>query len=314
MRISIFLTPWFLAVAERALSISSANKATDLTMSVVLVCRPGGNQVLGGFCPILGYLNGTSTTDTVKEPLPSQECSLAALCEMAKELPLVDDEQQEECAQPLVAADGSTSHVDLFSRVTENRADWATVVTLMGEEYIQLFALIPAKTVAYTLTGLPKLFSGHLGHKQAQPPAVTTSGEFVFPLDSHHKKPYEVLGWDDFVPLQITKQALQRHQRFCGGSAFDYQRHQLSTPRSPHSQVLKPYLGAEAKCLELFARSLQPGWTSWGNEVLKFQHTSYFTLTPTDDGAGVLEDEAAEDCTDNPTVTQRLSSSAESVD
>lgn len=79
-------------------------------------------------------------------------------------------------------------------------------------------------------------------------------------------------------------------------------------------EVLKPYLGAEAKCLELFARSLLPGWTSWGNEVLKFQHTSYFTLTPTDDGAGVLEEEAAEDCTDNPTVTQRLSSSAESVD
>lgn len=100
----------------------------------------------------LGYLNGTSTTDTVKEPLPSQECSLAALCEMAKELPLVDDEQQqEECAQPLVTADGSTSHVDLFSRVTENRADWATVVTLMGEEYV-----IPPHT-AFLLSDLSKI-------------------------------------------------------------------------------------------------------------------------------------------------------------
>ena len=99
----------------------------------------------------LGYLNGISTTDTVKEPLPSQECSLAALCEMAKELPLVDDEQQEECAQPLVAADGSTSHVDLFSRVTENRADWATVVTLMGEEYV-----IPPHT-AFLLSDFTKI-------------------------------------------------------------------------------------------------------------------------------------------------------------
>lgn len=80
----------------------------------------------------LGYLNGV--TDTEKEPLPSQECSLAALCEMAKELPLVDDEEQEECVQPLVAEDGCTSHVDLFSRVTETRA--ASVVTLMGEEYV----------------------------------------------------------------------------------------------------------------------------------------------------------------------------------
>ena len=83
----------------------------------------------------LGYLNGA--TDAVKEPVPCQECSLAALCEMAKELPLVDDEEQEqECVQPLVAEDGCTSQVDLFSRVTENGADWATVVTLMGEEYV----------------------------------------------------------------------------------------------------------------------------------------------------------------------------------
>lgn len=56
-----------------------------------------------------------------------------------------------------------------------------------------------------------------------------------------------------------------------------------SLPGSP--DVLKSYIGAEARCLELFARSLQPGWTSWGNEVLKFQRTSYFTVTQTNDGA-----------------------------
>lgn len=82
----------------------------------------------------LGHLSGMS--DGVTEPLPSQECSLAALCEMAKELPLVDDEEQEECTQLLVTEDGCTSHVDLFSRVTENRTDLATVVTLMGDEYV----------------------------------------------------------------------------------------------------------------------------------------------------------------------------------
>lgn len=82
----------------------------------------------------LGHLNGA--TDAANEPLPSQECSLAALCEMAKELPLVDEEEQEESVQLLVAEDGCTSHVDLFSRVTENRVDSATVVTLMGEEYV----------------------------------------------------------------------------------------------------------------------------------------------------------------------------------
>lgn len=80
----------------------------------------------------LGYLN--SGTDAVKEPLPALECGFAALCEMAKELPLV--EEPGECAQRLVAEDGSTSHVDLFSRVTENSSAWASVVTLMGEEYV----------------------------------------------------------------------------------------------------------------------------------------------------------------------------------
>lgn len=59
------------------------------------------------------------------------------------------------------------------------------------------------------------------------------------------------------------------------------------------AEVLKPYVGAEAKRLELFARSLQPGWTSWGNEVLKFQHISYFDVTPAD----TFKDETTGDCT-----------------
>jgi len=35
--------------------------------------------------------------------------------------------------------------------------------------------------------------------------------------------------------------------------------------------VLAPYLPENPQCLELFARNLTPGWTSWGNEVLNFQ-------------------------------------------
>lgn len=81
-----------------------------------------------------GYLN--RVTDTVKDPLPSHQCRLAALCEMAKGLPLVENQEQKERVQFLVAKDGSASNVDLFSRVTESRTDWATVLTLMGEEYV----------------------------------------------------------------------------------------------------------------------------------------------------------------------------------
>ena len=32
--------------------------------------------------------------------------------------------------------------------------------------------------------------------------------------------------------------------------------------------ILKPFLPDGARCLELFARCLHPGWTSWGNEVI----------------------------------------------
>ncbi|XP_034718484.1 N(6)-adenine-specific methyltransferase METTL4 [Etheostoma cragini] len=338
-----------------------------------------GTKSLVDSAQSLGYLNGAA--DTVKEPFPSHDCSLAALCEMAKEIPLVDNEEREECVQILVAEDGCTSHVDLFSRVTENRADWATVVTLMGEEFV-----IPPHT-AFLLSDFTRIQPlVHYGRRfdliVMDPPwenksvkrsrrysslpssqlkrlpipllasmnclvvtwvtnrpshlrfvrdelyphwglevvaewfwvKVTTSGQFVFPLDSHHKKPYEVLVLgryrstaDDTTSSSETLEV-----------PVDDQRLIVSVPSALHSQkpslseVLKPYIKAEAKCLELFARNLQPGWTSWGNEVLKFQHTSYFTLTPTDDGTKVPKDEAADDCTDKPTLTPVLSSPGES--
>ncbi|XP_028288427.1 methyltransferase-like protein 4 isoform X2 [Parambassis ranga] len=114
---------------------------------------------------------------------------------------------------------------------------------------------------------------------------VTTSGQFVFPLDSQHKKPYEMLVLGRYRP---SADASTSHSEMSKVPVED-QRLIVSVPSALHSQkpllseVLKPYVGAEAKCLELFARSLQPGWTSWGNEVLKFQHMNYFTSTPADD-------------------------------
>ncbi|CAJ1082503.1 N(6)-adenine-specific methyltransferase METTL4 [Xyrichtys novacula] len=298
----------------------------------------------------LGHL--TEEADPVKEPLPFQECGLVALCEMAKELPLVDDEEQEEWVQSLVAEDGRTSHLDLFSRVTENREDCATVVSLMGEEYV-----IPAHT-AFLLSDFTRIqplvhYGSRFGLIVIDPPwenksvkrsrrysslpstqlkrlpipnlassdclvvtwvtnrpshlrfvrdelyphwgvkvvaewfwvKVTTSGDFVFPLDSHHKKPYEVLVLGRYSPSSDNSTSSLEIPSVPVGD----QRLIVSIPSALHSQkpslseVLKPYIGAQAKCLELFARNLQPGWTSWGNEVLKFQHMNYFTLTPTDD-------------------------------
>lgn len=43
--------------------------------------------------------------------------------------------------------------------------------------------------------------------------------------------------------------------------------------------ILKSFLPENPKCLEIFARYLLPEWTSWGLEVLKFQHLSLYTVT-----------------------------------
>ncbi|NXM43516.1 METL4 protein, partial [Gymnorhina tibicen] len=108
---------------------------------------------------------------------------------------------------------------------------------------------------------------------------ITTAGEFVLPLDSLHKKPYEVL------LLGRVQGDVKETSRKSEG-VVPIPEHQLivSIPCSLHSHkpplaaVLAEFIKPDVECLELFARNLQPGWTSWGNEVLKFQHIDYFTL------------------------------------
>ncbi|KAK2546231.1 N(6)-adenine-specific methyltransferase METTL4 isoform X1 [Columba livia] len=108
---------------------------------------------------------------------------------------------------------------------------------------------------------------------------ITRAGEFVLPLDSLHKKPYEVLVLGR-VQGDI-KEALRKSE-----DVLPVPEHKLivSIPCSLHSHkppltaVLAEFIKPDVECLELFARNLQPGWTSWGNEVLKFQHIDYFTL------------------------------------
>uniref|UniRef100_M3ZJ21 Methyltransferase 4, N6-adenosine n=1 Tax=Xiphophorus maculatus TaxID=8083 RepID=M3ZJ21_XIPMA len=298
-------------------------KVDCLSCSIILE----GTKALVDSAQSLGYLSGE--TETSQDPLPSQDCRLAALCEIAKELPLVADEEQE-WTQSLLTEEGGASHVDLFSQVTENSQAWAAVVPLIGEEYIippntafllsdftriqplvqcgrrfdvividppwenksvkrsRRYSSLPSsqlKRLPVPLLGSPGCLvvtwvtnrPSHLRfvrdelypHWGVEVVAewfwvkVTTSGEFVFPLDSPHKKPYEVLVLGR--PLQTANVPVEDKRLI------------VSVPSALHSQkpslseVLKLYVGAEAKCLELFARSLQPGWTSWGNEVLKFQ-------------------------------------------
>lgn len=107
---------------------------------------------------------------------------------------------------------------------------------------------------------------------------ITHSGEFVFPLDSPHKKPYEclVLGR---VREKTTSALRSTDVQVC---PVPDQMLMVSVPcvlhshKPPLAEVLKDYIKPGGQCLELFARNLQPGWMSWGNEVLKFQHVDYF--------------------------------------
>uniref|UniRef100_K9IL44 Putative transcriptional activator adenine-specific dna methyltransferase n=1 Tax=Desmodus rotundus TaxID=9430 RepID=K9IL44_DESRO len=103
---------------------------------------------------------------------------------------------------------------------------------------------------------------------------ITNSGEFVFPLDSPHKKPYECLILGRFqektaLPLRNVL-PIPDHKLIVSVPCT------LHSHKPPLTEVLKDYIKPDGEYLELFARNLQPGWTSWGNEVLKFQHMDYF--------------------------------------
>ncbi|KAJ3042038.1 Methyltransferase-like protein 4 [Rhizophlyctis rosea] len=119
---------------------------------------------------------------------------------------------------------------------------------------------------------------------------VTTKGEWVGPLDSPHRKPYEILLIGRRVPAEETEiVSLPEPEGSSPQDTFPYHRAIVSVPSRYHSR--KPYLGdifdqfiphdassSPPKRLELFARNLNPGWTSWGNEVLKFNDRRYFDV------------------------------------
>ncbi|NXW28872.1 METL4 protein, partial [Phaetusa simplex] len=266
-------------------------------------------------------------------------CGLAELCEMAKQLPAVNESDHQ--AVHLLDDETSMSEQDLLSYVTENSSNSAKIVVLMGQKY-----LVPPKSsfllsdisclqpllncnfcIWYMLTWFLTVLTCRYSYlsswqiKQIPVPAlaapdclvvtwvtnrqkhlrfvkdelyphwsvktlaewhwvkITRAGEFVLPLDSLHKKPYEVLVLGRVQ--EDVKEALRKPE-----DVLPIPEHKLivSIPCSLHSHkppltaVLAEFIKPDVECLELFARNLQPGWTSWGNEVLKFQHIDYFTL------------------------------------
>ncbi|KAG5268434.1 hypothetical protein AALO_G00212550 [Alosa alosa] len=306
----------------------------------LLVQEGAGSLVEAG--KSLGYLTG-AVPEGATQTIP-QDCHLAAMCDMAKSLP-VDGS----VALQSICRD---EELDLFSRITENSFDHSCAVTLMGERYLlparcrfllsditrtqpllncgEKFDLIvldppwenksvkrssrysflpstqlkqlpvnlissPECLVVTWVTNRPRhqrfVKEELYPHWGVKPLAewlwvkVTQAGDFVFPLDSPHKKPYEVLVLGRYhCDKNVTTSTFSKSE-----TPLPDQRLIVSVPSTLHSQkpslsaVLKPYISPNPKCLEMFARSLHSDWTSWGNEVLKFQHISYFTKDTTDE-------------------------------
>lgn len=107
---------------------------------------------------------------------------------------------------------------------------------------------------------------------------LTTSYEPIYPFDSLHKKPYEtvMLGCNclkyghECCHMDIPKQ-LMISSILCS----------IHSCKPPLHYVLQRFLPDKfdnMRRLEMFARNLFPGWTSWGNEVLKHQDIQYFQV------------------------------------
>jgi N6-adenosine-specific RNA methylase IME4 len=95
---------------------------------------------------------------------------------------------------------------------------------------------------------------------------VTQEGDPVTDIDGLWRKPYEVL-------LLFTRSP---------APSLTPRRRVIVAVPDMHSrkpclkELIEPLLPQPYHALEVFARSLTAGWWSWGDECLKYQHTSYW--------------------------------------
>lgn len=109
---------------------------------------------------------------------------------------------------------------------------------------------------------------------------TTTKGEPMFNLDSLWRKPYEVLLLGRAAPNSWTTMA----------AAPEVKKRVIAAVPDVHSrkpclkELLEPYMPdpEDYSALEIFSRYLVAGWTSWGNEVIKFNWEKYWTSDPED--------------------------------
>ncbi|XP_011649609.1 methyltransferase-like protein 2 [Cucumis sativus] len=108
---------------------------------------------------------------------------------------------------------------------------------------------------------------------------VKADGSLISDLDLFHHRPYEclLLGYcygEDVQDVKILDQTLPK-DRVIISIPGDYSR------KPPIAELLQEYVPGPkpGRCIELFAREMNPGWLSWGNEPLHFQESQYFTRT-----------------------------------
>ncbi|XP_010498348.1 PREDICTED: methyltransferase-like protein 2 [Camelina sativa] len=106
---------------------------------------------------------------------------------------------------------------------------------------------------------------------------VKPDGTLICDLDLVHHKPYEYL----LLGYRFTELAGSEHRS--DFKLLDKNQIIISIPgdfsrKPPLGEILMKHVpGSQpARCLELFAREMAAGWTSWGNEPLHFQDLRYF--------------------------------------
>lgn len=104
---------------------------------------------------------------------------------------------------------------------------------------------------------------------------VTTKGEPMFDIDGLMRKPFEVLLLGRAAPNGWTKMEHTRSPRKKVIAAVP----DVHSRKPCLKELLEPYMPdvREYGALEIFARNLVTGWTSWGNEVIKFNWERYWT-------------------------------------
>ncbi|KAK3865134.1 hypothetical protein Pcinc_029248 [Petrolisthes cinctipes] len=100
---------------------------------------------------------------------------------------------------------------------------------------------------------------------------VTKGGELVTSFKSNHnKRPYERLFIARSPGSDSTSPTIPDGLVFCSVPSA------LHSHKPPLNEFINKYLPPQPQCLEVFARSLIPGWTSYGLEVLRLQHSFMF--------------------------------------